>query len=469
MVGSEADLVNYWFVGNLDRSFPIKLGTEVVKTGYDLNESTLLGLVREYHSVFYHTIPAQQVYFDSINPTANWNSIATLARQMFKFFPGCADCNGQMTVTRYIVELFDLIFLSCLDAQPLPPALAGIRALPLRRRSVKLRPSAIFNTEQMVHYLMLGGVLRDNEVTGFEFKVDDPNRKNTWTMRYIMMWCALQILSCMWIIKKTHVSIKHHRTYIYYGVMDFYMSLWFYAMHALHYGAMPGTGFKVEEKDLGTLKENETTLVDDLTPHTNGVLLEFEEFHFYYTSVYPMFKRKLAADVAMGGAADADSRLNLSTEVLGQALIDGFPMDQYNEMTNPAQTLKSIYEAMFNEWNTHIQHVSTAIHRDFNLPAGANPIAVQAIQYFAKPSDIVAMRNERANLSLTVDAFVDHMSAHWYWYHFRHITFNRMAMECKDYDDFLKTDGMDRPSVAASVAMWRRWYKDFSAAASLLR
>ena len=124
--------------------------------------------------------------------------------------------------------------------------------------------------------------------------------------------------------------------------MDFYMSLWFYAMHALHYGAMPGTGFKVEEKDLGTLKENETTLVDDLTPHTNGVLLEFEEFHFYYTSVYPMFKRKLAADVAMGGAADADSRLNLSTEVLGQALIDGFPMDQYNEMTNPAQTLKSI-------------------------------------------------------------------------------------------------------------------------------
>ena len=95
-----------------------------------------------------------------------------------------------------------------------------------------------------------------------QYKITDQHSKNTWTLKYIIMWCAIQILLCQWSMANTHQDVHHHTIYIYVGIMDFYMSIWFFVLHAMGFEDGKSTG------------------------------MDFEVFHYYYMSCYGLFRKR---------------------------------------------------------------------------------------------------------------------------------------------------------------------------------
>ena len=465
--GNQLEVKNLWFAENIDNVTDIKMGVLDPK----VNWNVFLSLVRESRGIFYKAIGAYDangtVFDATTGPLSqyiatlqhmpcNWNAINVLVVKMFRFFAGCKDCNQKMSFHAVMGVLFKLAFpnIAVPVAAP-PPVVGGLRGGRRRQSAADpAMPDLKFSPEEMVHYVMLSGVLSDAEVnpnTG-KFQVVNPERKQTWPLRYIMMWCALQILSGMWMIRATDQQIRHHRTYIYHGVMDFYASLWFFAMHCLR---MPsGAGYRF---DANPIKSDTETLAQKLTQTTTGdvPVLEFEEFHFYYTSVYPIFLRRVAAvPVGIEG-----SQLNLSTVLFGQLITDF----NFTTRDNVVSALRDIYIRMFTAWSSHVVHISDMIYANFT--DNGNPASREITDFFAAPADIIRMRSERDVLPLTVQGFSEEMGRRWFWFHFKHITFNRIALECKQYEAFLRQDnaGAQRevPSVMASIRMWRQWYVYF--------
>ena len=383
----------------------------------------------------------------------NWKVVNVLAVKLFYFFAGCQDCNQKMSLRNALPEIFDLAFP---DITPLEEVVqrGGIRgggrpAPPPKRLPV----GKFFDAEEMAHFLMLSGMLdRETEVNGISFQVKDKWRQTTWSLRYIMMWCALQILFSMRMIEGTDRQIRHHRVYIYYGVMDFYASLWFYAMHCL-YLLKGGAAFSAE-----SVKNETGTFASAITMHAGAgsVVLEFEEFHFYYTSVLPIFLRKQAA-APLAPRTLEDSQLNLSTTLFGE----NWSVQTRDDVVN---RLNEIYTGMFAMWDAHVVNISMGIHQNFQA-AGIYR------DFFAKPSDIVRMREARKNLPVEVNSFAGNMGSGWYWFHFRYITFNRIALESKMYQKYLRDaiiGNRNPPSAVAAVRIWRGWYEELSRAVGAL-
>ena len=396
----------------------------------------------------------------------NWNVINVLVVKMFRFFAGCKDCNMKMSLQKTLHEIFDLAFP---DIVPLPPARVvrvGIRGGANVDDAGGPAPSAakLFKSEDLAHYLMLSGVLNAREVTldRQTFKVSDPWRTKTWSLRYIMMWCALQILFGMQIICKTDRQIRHHRSYIYYGVMDFYTSLWFYALHCLNYRRNDATAF-----DPVRVKSDEETLAQTIRAHVDGnaanQVLEFEEFHFYYTSLLPAFIKRDGPR----GATLEDSQLNLSTAVFGNA------WGVVQTKAEVQQRMAEIYGGICVHWDLYVVNISRLIHGNFAIAVNMmSPIETAAHAFFFAPFQISQAREERKDLPATVAAFSEAMGRGTFWFHFKHITFNRLALECKLYEDFVRQvntrQNREVPSIGAAVRLWQRWYRELDQAVRAL-
>lgn len=495
MFGEHSDLRNLWY------------GCEF--GGCDLKNNdnepqkmdSFFARVREDKSLFAAVARERSflTYIDRVSndPNSNWNVITLLAVKMFRFFPGCVDCNSHMTISKPVKTLFDQLFpvgetyISREDPAEEEEIEETMMETAEKRKPRGKKKTKNFNTEEMMHYLMLSGMVQNHDmVNKYTFNIREQNRKNTWTLKYIMMWCALQIVLCQWNMHKTGKTIRHHRFYIDYGIMDFYMSLWFYALHCLNYApnddSLDLKLVKTEDSDRQTfedwLKSDKDTLAENIRQFTRSTHpLEFEEFHYYYASVMPFFIRKYINPTYKFSNL---SEMVFSLRHGGESAKSGLNLGDLNKpallVMAVKQNLSVIYKAMFLAWDTFLSHLSDMIHRD--MPDGAEPMGgvaepvrdaeegeltpqnIKAFmrKFFTKPSQIIAKRQIVQRLPLEIQSFNDHLSSFWYWFHFKHITMAQIWRLCKEYcTQSLKSGTSDKADSTTCVVLWHSWYRQF--------
>ena len=480
MFGDHSDLNNLWYGCEFFQKIPMR-NNEAEPTKLDAFYSG----IREDRSIFSVAVLNPKFNGYIVNAlsdvNSNWNTITILAVKMFRFFPGCTDCNSHMTISKLIETLFDQLFPSDAYISRFPAPAAPVQNPPIYQRPKnkfrKSRKKKEFDVEEMIHYLMLSGMLKaDGDVHSdtFNFSIADEGRKKTWTLKYIIMWCALQIIFCQWNIKQTAMSIGHHRNYMFFGTMDFYMSLWFYALHCL------GPTTISSSKDLTIVKkeplehafrDDKETLAESMVPYTNKNPLEFEEFHYYYTSVFPFFLTKYYPD------EKRHSSLSLSVFSLG----DGPDFDVSSStlvgLEHPDILLNAVrnnlglvYEKVFTAWGNYVSTFSAMIHNDFAIPSDED-LVLSVLRaniglFFIKPSEIIAKRGVKERLNLDIDTFIDHQSPYWYWFHFKNITMPQIRRLCREYDrETLQGQASPhfKPDRVVCITLWRRWFQLFDA------
>ena len=480
MFGDHSDLNNLWYGCEFFQKIPMR-NNEAEPTKLDAFYSG----IREDRSIFSVAVLNPKFNGYIVNAlsdvNSNWNTITILAVKMFRFFPGCTDCNSHMTISKLIETLFDQLFPSDAYISRFPAPAAPVQNPPIYQRPKnkfrKSRKKKEFDVEEMIHYLMLSGMLKaDGDVHSdtFNFSIADEGRKKTWTLKYIIMWCALQIIFCQWNIKQTAMSIGHHRNYMFFGTMDFYMSLWFYALHCL------GPTIISSGKDLTIMKkepleytfqDDKETLAESMVPYTNKNPLEFEEFHYYYTSVFPFFLTKYYPD------EKRHSSLSLSVFSLG----DGPDFDASSStlvglerpdilLNAVRNNLGLVYEKVFTAWGNYVSTFSAMIHNDFAIPSDED-LVLSVLRaniglFFIKPSEIIAKRGVKERLNLDIDTFIDHQSPYWYWFHFKNITMPQIRRLCREYDrETLQGQASPhfKPDRVVCITLWRRWFQLFDA------
>lgn len=296
-------------------------------------------------------------------------------------FAGCVDCNNKMTIANYVGNIFEMAFY---------------------RYYAKARSqnSATLHAEDHLHFIMLTGVLKTGDVFsrdgGYWFGIrPEDTRKKTWMLKYITMWCALQVLFCLWHIGDMSDDVRHHGEYLYMGVMDFYLGLWLFVMH----DSQRGDG---------------------------GDKLHFEEFHFYYTSCY----------------AKSKNYNNLSRYVLRNTGV----ISKAESLHDTIDQLKSIFSAMRSVWGDHgeFQSFSNSIHVN-RLPA------------FFQPVDVIIQRRNWAERQPLLE--IDNFAHARYWFHFKHITFNNIRLACEVADKAIRLPAHSAVVKKAIWRGWYRAFK----------
>jgi len=480
MFGDHSDLNNLWYGCEFFQKIPMR-NNEAEPTKLDAFYSG----IREDRSIFSVAVLNPKFNGYIVNALAdvnsNWNTITILAVKMFRFFPGCTDCNSHMTISKLIETLFDQLFPSDAYISRFPAPAAPVQNPPIYQRPKnkfrKSRKKKEFDVEEMIHYLMLSGMLKaDGDVHSdtFNFSIADEGRKKTWTLKYIIMWCALQIIFCQWNIKQTAMSIGHHRNYMFFGTMDFYMSLWFYALHCLGPTTISsGKDLTIVKKEPleHAFRDDKETLAESMVPYTDKNPLEFEEFHYYYTSVFPFFLTKYYPD------EKRHSSLSLSVFSLG----DGPDFDASSStlvglerpdilLNAVRNNLGLVYEKVFTAWGNYVSTFSAMIHNDFAIPSDED-LVLSVLRtkiglFFIKPSEIIAKRGVKERLNLDIDTFIDHQSPYWYWFHFKNITMPQIRRLCREYDrETLQGQASPhfKPDRVVCITLWRRWFQLFDA------
>ena len=364
-------------------------------------------------------------------------SLAELQTFVKEFFMGCADCNQKMTISEFVGPLFGLIFSE--DTYTPSPKSRRVKHVPVAEddpdpdstpeQGKKRSPKADgFTDEMMLHYVMMRGLLRvGDEDTARDprdpqrfFKVAEDDRLLTWLLKCIMMWCSLQILFCSWKMAALFDGRKHHTNYIYRGVMDFYISMWCFALY--------------------------TVCMRD---RTDG--LPFDEFHYYYSSMMPFYMRQQGR---------FNGPFNLCTLVLQEENIGVrvYP----KESTSPLDDVKEELELIFNNvtrfWNTEMSTVCLGIH---TLTRAGVPY--QLSPFFTPYDSVQLLRRRVMDNAKNLDAqtFCDALTPFWYWFHFRHITMGVISQTSKAY---LDKQGMPQPA----RVLWYNWCRRFDQQAALL-
>lgn len=347
----------------------------------------------------------------------NFGNVDLLRQKMTGKFAGCVDCNSKMTVADRLGTVFDM----CFDG-------GGYYNLRGRRTKVK--------TGEMMQYLMLGCVLQDEDVNfdTAQYTVSSGSmRRKHWVLRFIITWCAIQILFCRWKIGATDYHFQHHLAYIYMGVMDFYISLWLYALHCVGY------------------VENSSHRVD------------FEEFHYYYTSCYCIYAKR-------GGARNPLNYNNLECYVLTKCdnersdTLGGMnPPDPraVNEHSDIQRRMMAIINDVHSFWDREMKEFCNKIHNSLR----PNPPVVSWPDFFLNPTRIraitTAMREQSNATGLDIGNCCRILGREWYWFHFKHITFAFMTEICRRYDESVRGN---TPAHAMRMCLWRRWYRRFAEA-----
>ena len=332
-----------------------------------------------------------------------------------KFFVGCRDCNSCMTFINETRNLFRMIFFPALDVS-------------IHERKVNTLINTAFNTistETAVHYIMLSGIIfRDEHVNdrlNNTFEIISAQERKTWQLRYVLVWCALQILMSLWKFYGMDKKIGHHKSYVYIAVADFYFSLLFFVLH---------------EASRPTLQTGED--------------IQFEQFNFFYASHVPFFMRAQESNLAMAvlqmdAACHRFEAPNVRERDAGVAIV--------------TRQLGQILDASAAFWNDHFQHVSVFVSRRTDVA-----VRPDVSGFFIPPGDIVTRYDSllKTRLAPSVQLFAEKMNPVWYWYHFKHITMPRIAHLCKQYDLAVQ------PLSMQGMRLWRRWYRVFDASVRAL-
>jgi hypothetical protein len=364
------------------------------------------------------------------------SDVVTLMKN--KFFAGCCDCNTSMTLSVYLQPLFELIFIPSLCSSVIPLSVA--------QKNVKKEAFKVFSLENMVHYIMLSGMLNGRDVAIMSdnekgFVINDVGDRDSWQLRFVLIWCALQILACLWKFSTTDKLIGHHKSYVFLAVADFYFSLLFYALHE---GLRPNN--------------------DD-----RSFFVDFEMFNFYYSSHLPFYN--------IANMAQASNQVNLSLHVLHidkQNGIRRFEEPDFKQVGTALSTvrrqMKEILDASVTFWNGSMKELSHVIHDgvhtgvwDRSDPAHNPQDAIRL--YFVSPKRLRTVTSDLRNkthVRLTVQRFANALHPYWYWFHFKYITMPRIISLCEQYDAVIT--GISTPG----VGLWKNWVRLFNASVRAL-
>jgi len=311
----------------------------------------------------------------------NMVKVANVAEIMLDnthLFAGCTDCNKMMSnPMHFLSDIFECLF-NCQDNA--------------------------FSKESMTHYIMMCGALEQTDKIFMAdgtcgFRISDDIRKMTWSFRYILMWCVLQILICKWQMALYKIRQKHHTNYMLSGVIDFYISLCFFAMHKSDF--ISGQS-------------------EDLT---------FGDFHFCYASMCPFFFEQ--------NNPQGISNPTLLSTILNDDMVFPGTLDKIQDQ------VKTICDNLFDYWLNRMRDVSGIL---------LDPLS-DNMNFFTYFTPVDQLRSRRENLlriqQINVQAFATHMSPYKYWLHFRHITMPRIAALCGEFNNSITP-------IRAKV-LWCRW------------
>lgn len=443
-VGNEQEFIGLWNAG----AEVLKKSDEVLEDGEAVFESThqitsMLGGEPALLPAFFQRFTRQdkifQVFHDSASVTygvldeliptnASFTfekSQSFLKKLLSRRFPGCVDCNSKMTNLDFIEPLFATMFPNETYSPKRRSTNSGLTRSTTRTRPATRTPKTDgFSSEMMLHYIMLSGLLSLRNLTGTPaelvtkpyYKIIGFKQQNSWLLKCIMMWCSLQIIFCNWKMASLYSGVRHHSDYIYRGVEDFYLSLYFYSMYIIF-------------------------------AHDKYDRLEFEEFHYYYTSMMPLYYGTLQLNPYKGP-------YNLCSIVLGEDKIGTFtfpsdPGDRYDKIRDE---LCYIQERVASFWTYTMKSFCERLHTVTDF--GVSPIP----PYFT-PSDWIRKHRTdvtRREVSLDIQTFCDLLTPRWYWFHFRYITLPNIT---KTSTEYLHTPSMP----AAAMRMWYKWCRDFDA------
>ena len=275
-----------------------------------------------------------------------------------------------------------------------------------------------------MHCLLLGGMLGEGDTVAPSsadpretcLTVNDDNRCLSWTFRICIHYCLYQILFSVWENRTTDKSFRHHVSYLYHGVQNFYLTWVFYLLHCAN-GA--------------------------------SLLMNFEAFNFFYASHLPFFR--------LNPEANATNPHSLSSMVIrGQQ--ESRPMNFLESPDFTKDRIKEEFEAVkqgvLNFWREHFRPLSDFIHGKGFAESGTyaaffcNPVHAQRFVVDGKTKDHAR--------HLGVSTFSHFFSTGpGYWFHFRQITMNQIETDCRLYFESQRNALVKR--------MWAAWYRHLCA------
>ena len=316
-------------------------------------------------------------------------------------FSGCKDCNQKMTLSDYIFGFFDL-YVPNYNEDTQKKRKGADDAQPKTDRGRKM------DKETQMYYILLSGMIRKEQLIPpgtdgnnyFKISVSEGDQL-TWPFRYVILWCLYQILFAEWADGELKLEFRHHLSYIYGGIKDFYLSLLFFAM----YGA---NGYQIY----------------------GGCALKFEVFHFFYASHLPFFinsekkdsgfKHRSLYDAVMG-----DEKLKFS-----------------KERVEIRRQFKSLKDHILQFWNEHFHPLC-----DFII--GNKTPKYQS--FFCDPGSAVEMSVNCVGKNLNIQTFKDYFTSYpGYWFHFKNITMPKIEKDCLLY--------YRRNPVDFTKRAWVQWY-----------
>jgi hypothetical protein len=175
--------------------------------------------------------------------------------------------------------------------------------------------------------------------------------------------------------------------------------------------------------------------------HERARSLQFDEFHYYYTSMMPFFSH------ARNGYNGA---FNLCALVLTENNIgsERFPGGAVDRLASVNQTMNVIFNNVTSFWNREMESICFSIHG----LARRGPLD----HFFITFDSVEARRNRVTNdaFDLGVQAFCDELTPFWYWFHFKYTTMGVIEKTSREY--------LTKPDMPiAAKPLWLAWCRTF--------
>ena len=334
-------------------------------------------------------------------------------------FAGCRDCNSKMTVNSYILPLFTILTkgvdLGDVEAEPE----AGRNKS--KRKRVKVTATKVlkkdqgvadfFDDEKMMFYVLLCGMIEEEDAIftvtldpGDSYSVvviNDGSRCASWRFRFVLLWCLLQILFSVWENAKTSPVFRHHLSYVYEGIQDFYLSFILFSLHCA----------------------NGRFLI-------SGSHMQFSTFHFFYSSHLPFF--------LMGGAGNPHSLNSLSGLIL-----EGCRFNFQRNKGDVRRQFDQIKQKIKLFWMSHVKPLSDFLHGRADVGQYAN--------FFCTPVSATSMTEQSTRIPLDVESFSRYFTGGpGYWFHFKTITMRNIEADCGLY--------FNTGTIPTVNQVWAQWY-----------
>ncbi len=180
-------------------------------------------------------------------------------------------------------------------------------------------------------------VKRDVAGEYISFKIGDERDCLSWKFRFVLMWCLLQVIFSVFEGNSIKPLFRHHISYVYGGIQDFYLSLLFFLLHCAN----------------GYTQEGRFTLT-------------FEVFHFFYSSHLPFF---LAKNHQNPGNGRSLSEIILKTvDNSSEIQLGNKDNDHFNKVEIKA-LFNQLKDSVLRFWNESFKPLSDFIHEREN-PGG---------------------------------------------------------------------------------------------------